>query len=92
MSGKIKMGIRKKAAVLMIVLILVPSALVLAIDYSLKEAVTAETADVTEDILMEQMLNYSVALNRNASVCMQEYLSSIEVSAESASMVIPGAI
>ncbi len=86
------MGIRRKAAALLIVLILLPSLFVLAVNYSIRESVSEDTMQMTEDILIDQTLNSTVSLNKNASLCMQNYLNSIELSAESASLEVSKAI
>ena len=89
MDRRIKLGIRKKAAVLMVVIIILPVIFVLGVNYSLKQSVSEETRQDAEQMLMGQMINSTVSLNRNASFCMENYLNSIEIGANSAAMEIP---
>ena len=89
MKGKIRMGIRKKAALFMVVLILLPTIFIVGVSYNTRHTIVSGVQEGSEELLLEQAYNNTVALNNNATLCIGNYLKSIEISAESAAQEAP---
>ncbi len=86
MHSKMEWGIRKKAAAYIIVLLILVSGLTLGFSYVAHTSVENDVEEGTAEILMQQAINDSIALNRNASLCLQNYMDGICVSVESAAL------
>lgn len=92
MKSEIKWGIRKKGTLFIVLLLLLSSAVTLGFGDMLHHSVGEEVSSSMEKVLTEQMLNSSIALNTNATLCMENYMHSIELSADAASKDIPSHI
>ncbi len=78
------MGIRAKALLAVVLLVLVPSLFLAAVAYGLREDVADTARENTVRYLENQIRKDIVKLNSNASECIENYLSKMEVVGKSA--------